>query len=76
MSYYDQSVRRLLLQLLHLILLQVILLIRGAKGSIRGPSGGPQGGPIRWSEARGRRADDEGQRRTADSGQTEVFTPF
>ena len=48
-----------------IILLQAILLIRG-----------PSRWPIRRSEGRGGRADDEGQRRTVDGERTEVFTPF
>ena len=52
--FYAQSVGRLLLQLIHLILLQVILLIRGAlKGA---PSGGrrAEGGGRRAEGGRGR----------------------
>ena len=64
--HYAQSVGRLLIQLLYLILLQVILLIRGA---LRGPN----------QEGGGRRADDEGQWRTADGDKFLLLfsiTPF
>ena len=64
----SDGLQLLLLQLLHLILLQVTLLIRGAlKGA---PSGG------RRAEGRGQTTKGKGGRRTADGRQTEVFTPF